>query len=113
MSRAVAGPSGQVGNCQTQTVREHPMMGGVKDTAIGLPMSLLVLHPPLKRLCYPLAPILIPNISVTSFFLLACSLLVFASGFLPLVGIHCFALFSFLVSHTHRQFDYRVEDGVV
>jgi hypothetical protein len=101
--RALAGPSRRVGNCQMQTVEEHRRMGGVEDTAIGLPISLLVLYPPPKRSCYPPAPILISNISVASFFV---------SGFLPL-DMHCFLRFSSLVSHTCTQFDYRVEDGVV
>jgi len=69
-------------------------MGGAEDTAIGLLIPLLLLYPSLKRSCYyPLAPILIPNISVLSFYSLAHSLLVFVSVSLPLLGIYCFALF--------------------
>ena len=62
----------------------HSRMGGVEDNAIHLPISLLVQYPPLKRLCYPLVPILLPSISAMSFlffFLIHCFF--FVSGSLP------------------------------
>jgi hypothetical protein len=67
--RALAGPSRRVGTCQTQTVGEHLRMGTIENITIGLLISLLLLYPLLKCLCYPM---LIPNISVTSFFLIRC-----------------------------------------
>jgi len=102
--RAVVGPSCRVGNCQTQAVREHPRMVGVEDTAIGLLISLLVLYPPLKRSCYPSAPMLISKASSMLFFSLIHCLLLFPDAYRYVFSIRCSACFSFLVPHTQSLF---------
>jgi len=80
-------------------------MGGVEGTTVALPISFLDLYPPLKRSCYPSAPMLIPKASSMPFFSLIHCLLLFpdAYRYSLYVALPVFP-FSF-----HTQFVCRVE----
>jgi len=79
-------------------------MGGVEGTTVALPISFLDLYPPLKRSCYPSAPMLISKASSMLFFSLIHCLLLFPDAYRYVFSIRCSACFSLLVPHTQSLF---------